>query len=67
MDESTFCLYNCNRNVKVLRRPNERYAQCNVRQIYPFYGGSVMALEGIFLIARTDFICLRGGTLTNDR
>lgn len=66
-DETRFCLYSNDRRVRVIRRPNERYSQCNIRQTELFNGGSVMFWGGISLTARTDIVSLRGGSLNSAR
>jgi len=66
-DESRFCLYNSDRRVRVYRRPNERYAQCNFQNTRLFGGGSVMFWGGISLTARTDLVVINNGSLTADR
>lgn len=66
-DESRFCLYNSDRRVRVVRRPNERYAQCNIRAIMPFNGGSVMVWGGITYDARTNLVPILDGSLTSRR
>lgn len=66
-DESRFCLYNNDRRVRVLRRPNERYAQCNFSHNTLFSGGSVMVWGGISLTARTDLVVIQNGTVTAER
>ena len=66
-DETRFCLYSNDRRVRVIRRPNERYSQCNIRQIELFNGGSVMFWGGISLTARTDIVSLRGAPLNSER
>ncbi|KAH0818775.1 hypothetical protein GEV33_004016 [Tenebrio molitor] len=38
-DESRFCLELSDRRVRVIRRPNERYAQCNILGRQPCEGG----------------------------
>jgi transposase len=65
-DESRFCLYTCDRRVRVFRRPNERYAQCNFMNTTLFGGGSVMVWGGISLNARTELVVLNGN-LNADR
>lgn len=47
-DESRFCLHNCDRRIRVYRRPNERYAQCNITNTTLFGGGSLM-VWGVYL------------------
>lgn len=66
-DESRFCLYNCDRRVRVYRRPNERYAQCNFMNTTLFGGGSVMVWGGISLTSRTDLVVLNNGNLNAER
>jgi hypothetical protein len=41
-DESRFCLESSDRCARVIRRPNERYAQCSILGRQPYGGGSVM-------------------------
>ena len=52
MDESRVSLYASDRRARVYRRPTERFAQCNVLQVLPFVGGSVMVWGGISLSGR---------------
>lgn len=66
-DESRFCLYSSDRRQRVIRRPNERYAQCNIRQTTLFNGGSVMVWGGISLNARTELLPVHGGALNSER
>lgn len=66
-DESRFCLYSSDRRQRVIRRPNERYAQCNIRETTLFNGGSVMVWGGISFTAKTDLVSLRGGSLNSRR
>lgn len=66
-DETRFCLYSNDRRVRVIRRPYERYSQCNIRQTELFNGGSVLFWGGISLRARTDIVSLRGAPLNSDR
>lgn len=66
-DETRFCLYSSDRRLRVIRRPGERYAQCNTRGTTLFNGGSVMFWGGISITARTDLVSLRGGTLNSER
>lgn len=66
-DESRFCLYTCDRRVRVFRRPNERYAQCNFMNTTLFGGGSVMVWGGISLTGRTDLVVLNNGNLNAER
>jgi hypothetical protein len=35
-DESRFCLESSDRRVRVIRRPNERYVQCNILGRQPY-------------------------------
>jgi hypothetical protein len=53
-DESRFCLESRDRRVRVIRRPNERYAQCNFLRMQPYRGRSVMVWSGVCPTARTD-------------
>ncbi|KAH0821510.1 hypothetical protein GEV33_001281 [Tenebrio molitor] len=48
-DESRFCLELSDRRVRVIRRPHERYAQCNILGRQPCGSGSVMVWDGISL------------------
>ena len=66
-DESRFCLYSSDRRLRVIRRPGERYAQCNIRETTLFNGGSVMFWAGISLTARTDIVSLHAGSLNSER
>lgn len=66
-DETRYCLYSSDRRVQVLRRANERYAQCNIRPTVSFNGGSVMFWGGISLTARTELVSLRGASLNSQR
>lgn len=55
-DESRFCLESSDQRIRVFRRVNERYAQCNFETTSPFGGGSVMVWGGISLNGRTDLV-----------
>lgn len=65
-DESRFRLYNNDRRLRVYRRPNERYAQCNFSHTTLFGGGSVMVWAGISLTGRTELVVING-SLTAER
>lgn len=65
-DESRFCLYNNDRRLRVYRRPNERYSQCNFSNTTLFGGGSVMVWAGISLTGRTELVLING-SLTAER
>lgn len=62
-DELCFCLHTCNRRVRVFRRPNECYVQCNFMHTTLFGGGPLMVWGGISLTARTDMVVLNNGNL----
>jgi hypothetical protein len=62
-DESRFCLELSDRRVRVIRRPNERYAQCNILGRQPCGSGSVMVWDGVRSTARTDLHVFPRGTM----
>jgi len=66
-DESRVALYSSDMRGRVYRRPNERFAQVNMREVVPFGGGSVMVWGGISLSGPTELHILDGGTLTAAR
>lgn len=63
-DESRFHISNNDRRIRVLRRPGERYADCNIRQVDKFGGGSLMVWGGISFNGRTELVIVRNGSLT---
>lgn len=66
-DESKFSLKSDDNRIRVLRRPNERYSQCNIVGKVQFGGGSIMVWGGISLNGRTTLYILEGGSLTAER
>jgi hypothetical protein len=63
-----FTLFSNNdRRVLVLRRPGERYAQCNIRGVDKFGGGSLMVWGGISFNGRTQLVIVRNGSMTAAR
>jgi hypothetical protein len=62
-DESRFCLESSDRRVRVIRRPNERYAQCNILGKQPYGGGSFMVWDGVCFTACTDMHVFPRGTM----
>jgi hypothetical protein len=57
-DESRFCLELSDRRVRVIRRPNERYAQCNILGRQPCDGG-------VCSTARSDLHVFPRGTMNS--
>lgn len=55
------------RRVRVNRRPNKRYWQCNNHQTGLFNGGSVMFWGEISMKARTEIVSLHGPPLNSKR
>lgn len=66
-DESRFSLYSSDRRVRVIRRPHERYAQCNIQPTHMFNGGSIMVWGGISFHEKTNLVPLREGSLNSRR
>ena len=66
-DESRFCLHSLDRRVRVFRRPNERYAQCNILQKAPFRGGSVTVWAGVSSEASTGLHVFHRPNLNSER
>ncbi|KAI5742884.1 hypothetical protein M8J77_012255 [Diaphorina citri] len=63
-DDCKFSLVTDDHQVRVLRRPNERYAQCNIVGKVQFGGGSIMTWGGITLNGRTTLHVLERGSMT---
>ena len=59
-DESRFSLFFADGRRRVYRRRNERYADCCVRQIDRFRGGSVMVWGAISNNFRSNLVIIRG-------
>lgn len=59
-DESRFCLRKIDGRVKVWRRPRERFADCCVKRVTPFNGGSVMVWGGISNGGKTRLVNVEG-------
>jgi hypothetical protein len=58
-DDSRFCLESSDRRVRVIRRLNERYAQCNILGRQPYGGDSVMVWDGFGMyVLRLVPICM---------
>lgn len=66
-DECRICLQSDDKRVHVLRRPGERYAQCNMVGTMLFGGGSIMVWGGICLGGRTVLHVVEGGSLNAER
>lgn len=66
-DECRLALKSDDKRVKVLRKPNERYAQCTMVGTEPYGGGSIMVWGGITLGGRTTLYIIEGGALTSGR
>jgi transposase len=66
-DEFRFHIFNNDRHVLVLRRPGERYAQCNIRGVDKFGGGPLMVWGGISFNGRTQLVIVRNGLMTAAR
>ena len=61
-DESRFSVSTNDRRARVWRRQGERYADCNIVEVDPYGGGSVMVWAGVSLDGRTDlYVFARGG------
>ena len=66
-DESRVCLHSLDRRVRGFRRPNERYAQCNILQKAPFRGGSVTVWAGVSSEACTGLHVFHRPNLNSER
>jgi hypothetical protein len=64
-DESRFCLESSDRRVRVIRRPNERYAPCNILEREPYGGYSVTVWDGVCSTACTDLHVFTRGTMNS--
>ena len=65
-DESVFRLSRVDGRTRVWRRPNERFAPCNIMERDPYGGGSVMVWSGVSGNFKTDLVVING-TLTGQR
>lgn len=63
-DESRIALHSPDGRVRVLRRPGERFAACNISPRVAFGGASVMVWAGVSLEARTELHIINRGSLT---
>jgi hypothetical protein len=66
-NESRFQISNNDCRVLVLRRPGERYVQCNIRRVDKFGGRSLMVWGGISFNGRTQLVIVRNGSMTAAR
>lgn len=66
-DEARISLYGEDRRRRVLRRPEERYAEVCFEEITPYGGGSVMFWAGINSLDRTELVFIENGTLNAHR
>jgi hypothetical protein len=62
-----FQISNNDCRVLVLRRPGERYVQCNIRRVDKFGGRSLMVWGGISFNGRTQLVVVRNGSMTAAR
>jgi hypothetical protein len=66
-NESRFQISNNDCHVLVLRRPGERYVQCNIRGVDKFGRRSLMVWGGISFNGRTQLVIVRNGSMTAAR
>jgi transposase len=66
-NESRFCRFSNDMRMRVYRRPEERYVQCNIAQTVSYGGGSIMVWGGISLEGRTELVIVNQGRLAADR
>ena len=65
-DESVFRLSRAGGRIRVWRRKNERFADCNIIERDPYGGGSVILWADISNNFKTDLVNING-TLTGQR